>query len=65
MEKLDIYHNVTKGAFQKSELAGWTMARPWPDHWSHFDKERSFFQEFLLKTISFVQTIQDLTDLDG
>ena len=34
-------NRVTKGAFQKSELAGQT---------NHFDNEIGFFQEFLLKT---------------
>ena len=36
-----LYNLETKGAFQKSELAGRTVAGPWPDHGgtSHFENE--------------------------
>ena len=34
----------TKGAFQKSELAGWTMTMT-----GHFENEIGFFHEFLMK----------------
>jgi len=40
-----------KGRFPKSELAGRTMAGPWPDHGrtGHFENEIGFFHEFLMK----------------
>ena len=49
-----------KGAFQKSELAGRTMARP-----DILAMKQAFFKRLCWKTISFVYNIQDLTDLDG
>ena len=48
----------SKGAFHLSELANWTIARP-----VSLITKKAFFQELLQKTISFVHTIQDLTDL--
>ena len=43
-QQINCFTSFTWGAFQKSELAGRTMAGP-----SHFDKAISFLQGFFLK----------------
>ena len=50
----------TKGAFHLSGLAGRTIARP-----VNLKIKQTFFKSFCRKTISFVHTIHDLTDLAG
>ena len=49
-----------KDAFQKSELAGRTMAGP-----VILKTKKAFSKSFWRKAISFVYTIYDLTDLAG
>ena len=40
-------------------------ARPLPDQSVNFDNEIGFFPRVFVKIISFLHTIQDLTDLAG
>ena len=51
---------MTQGTIHLSELAGQTIA--WP---VSLKMKQAFSKSFCWKTISFVHTIQDLTDLAG